>query len=350
METSFPSPRPTRMHRLRLILSSIAVCLIATTALAVPYVLHTVHAASSTHVTSICAQPPAGKDLTTMSAQQLQDYGIPAHLTNRPHWKTIASHLKHRFCFPAATPAPAVQHGLMQPQLPSLIPPCPSPCMSGVQGTTSSRFPVTFIHGSWGVPCNTAFSPTPNQLFDTWIGTGKTGFQAPLMRVGVREQQTFIEVNTPGGPIPTYDPVAYMYYQDTADPSTAGIQPGFGVSCGDQVEAFAWISPRQSMELFAMDDTTGLFFDVFVNPNVDDSNVACAVQDPNDGILGLAFFDAITFSDCVASTNGREGVGLLLFPSSVVLSGYLPQVTTIELLDGSVFSVHDTPCFGSACE
>ncbi len=350
MESSTISPRPNRTRWLRLSISSIAVCLIAITALAVPHVIHSAHAASPTHATSSCAQPPAGKDLSAMSPQQLQGYGIPSTITKQARWKTIAPHLKHRFCFPAHAPAPAVQHGIMQPQQFDEFD-CSFLCVAGMEGDTPSTFPVTFAHASWGVPC--AFFRGGNTTLATWVGVGGLDSNTPMLRVGVIQLENVFTINTPGGPVTEHQDITYAYFQDTADPSTAGIQPGFGVNCGDQMEAYVYLP---SGELWAIDDNTNTYFDVFVNPNVDRTNVACNVEDPNDGAQPIPDFGidtgtsdttTITFSDCEASNNGRGGTGLLDFPSSVQRSmGYFPIDAYVWPVngaypDGSTFSVFD---------
>jgi len=310
----------------------------------VPYVLHSAHAASPPHVTSSCTQLPAGKDPTTMSPQQLQRYGIPPALTKMPRWKTIAHHLKHRFCFPSHTPVPTVQHGLMQPQRQADVN-CNTPCIAGIEGDdTISNLPITFAHGSWVVPCSgdPALDFSDGAQLATWVGVGGLEGSGPLFRVGVMQQVNSFLLTTPGGTVTGYQDAAYTYFQDTADPNTANIQLGVGVNCGDQVDVFAWGSAGQPEELFAMDDTSGAFFDVEVNPNVDVTNYACAVEDPAGG--NLLNFGSVTFSDCEFSNNGRGGTGPLMSESGVIRDMYIANTLSAftvngEFSDGSTFSV-----------
>src|SRR5215469_2786394 len=102
MDSLIIFPHPRRMRRVLLILSVLAIGLVAATALVVPYVLHTAYAASPAHPASTCAQPPAGKDPATFTAAQLKTYGLPPPMTgrNQATWERFASHAKHRVCTP----------------------------------------------------------------------------------------------------------------------------------------------------------------------------------------------------------------------------------------------------------
>ncbi len=327
-----PASSPQRRRRLRLAISLLSAAVLLASIVAAAKVASNAHAASARTSTAInCLQPPAGTDLSTVSPHQLRRYGISSALATSPRWKTIAPHLKHHYCFPATRPVPAVQHGLMQPQQ-SDDTSCGSSCIAGLEGDTPSDFPVTFAHGSWVVPCATY--DVANEIVDTWVGVGGLEGSGPLVRVGVRQQKVTSIIYPP----PANDPVQYTYFQDTADPSTAGMQAGFGVSCGDQIEAYYWHFVGQPVELSAIDDTTGDYFDVLVNPTIDMTNVACAVEDPPDGV-GLPGFGTITFSDCEASNNGRGGSGMFAFPSSVQRVMPLTYLVIGDFPDGSIFSV-----------
>ncbi len=111
------SPRRPRRLRRRIATALILLVVLAAGIIGTFSVAPLIHAAAPNHPASSCAQPPAGKDLTRLSSQQLQAYGIPPILTNRPDWKTLATHFKHRYCHTeqTATSLSQVQHGLMQP-------------------------------------------------------------------------------------------------------------------------------------------------------------------------------------------------------------------------------------------
>lgn len=335
MGSSPESPRLAHKRRVRLTLNVMAVCLIATAALAVPFVLHAAHAASPSRATSSCAQLPASKDLTAMSPQQLQGYGISPALTKMPRWKSIAPHLRHRFCFPAHTSAPAVQHGIMQPQRADST--CPASCIAGLEGD-NSMWPLSTMIGSWVVPCP-VFSDA-SAMADTWVGVGGLEGNGPMVRAGIRQQINTFTINIPGGSETINDPIAYAYYQDTADPATANIQAGFAVNCGDRVDVGAYVAWPTEVSVF--DEMTGDWFVQPINPNADETNAGCAVEDPNAGAQPLLDFGTLTFTDC----QNQDGTGLLAEPASVQrnIAG-LAHVANIgnEIPgwppDGSTFSV-----------
>ena len=312
MESSAISQRSARVRRLRLVVSVLAISLVAAAALIVPYVVRVAHAAAPTHAASNCAQPPAGADPTTFTKQQLALYGLPAHLPGQSQakWASMVRHAKHRFCFPPSAASPvAMQHGLMQPLSAHDIPSCQVSCFAGLQGD-SPNTPMTSVSSSWVIPC---VSGAPNTTAAIWIGMGDLNGGGPFLRVGVIMHEVYFTIPTPAGPIVEDFPEYFSYFQDTGDPNNADIQSGPTVNCGDTVDAFISENDPQPnpWQVGIYSETSGYYFDITEGANVDASAAACGVEDPGNGAQPLFDFGAISFNDCIAFNGGDHIAGML---------------------------------------
>jgi hypothetical protein len=290
-------PRPIHMRWLRLILSSIAVCLIATTALAMPYVLRTAHAASPMHATSSCAQPPAGKDPDTFTDAQLTMYGLPPHQPKQPkaQWENVARHAKHRVCvsLPTAPVTTKLDDG-----------DC-SGCWAGYVSLDQSNPNVqggggtnTFAgaYGQWVVPCTNNLEI--GSAVGEWVGMG--GVFGSLVQVGVN---AFTYQMTVWGGVTVAFPRYWAFYENTADPTNPHSIPLFSVNCGDTMEAMTYLLDYG----FILDSTTGQYASESNGPAAENAHAECVVEDPtsydsagNKTHPDLMDFGALTFNECEA--------------------------------------------------
>jgi hypothetical protein len=316
MDSLTISPHPCRMRRLRLIFSMLVIGLVAATALVVPHVIHAAHAASPTHATSSCAQPPIGKDPTTFTNQQLKTYGLPSYLPglSQAKWAKIVHHAKHRFCLPPTMPAPAVQHGLMRPQHATGVEPnidniC---CYAGLEGDDASGF--ISVDSSWVIPCT---SGAPNSTTYSWIGLGSYSTNGPYLRVGVVMHQVYFTIPTPYGPIVENYPIYSSYLQATGDPNNPGAQSVFDVACGDMVFGDVYTLAPSQYWVFFVDDASGNYIDVTEDASVDTTGASCLVGNDIDGSHNLFDFGTLTFTDCEGIVNDDSGVvkGLFALPN-----------------------------------
>ena len=172
-----------RGRRLRLIVSLLTISLVASGALIAPHVVPTTHAAAPKPATT-CEQPPAGTDPTTLTHQQLAQYGLPPiHSHQDPsRWARNVRHARHRFCFPhsAALPATA-QRDSIPPLIARDLPSC-SVCFAGLEGDTTPGIPQGMgnVDGQVVFPCAHG---VPNSTTYAWVGIGAVGGVGPVLRV-----------------------------------------------------------------------------------------------------------------------------------------------------------------------
>jgi hypothetical protein len=316
MESSPKSPRSTHMRRLRLAISSITVCLIATTALAVPYVLHAAHAAAPTHAASACAQPPASKDPTTFTAAQMKMYGLPPvhpHHDKTP-WATTLKQARHRVCPQLPTTSPTQKfipddwHTSVKTQ--SAAKPlavagtCYYSCVAGLMDPVPDPgTSFTYVWSYWQIPCASVIASVPSSDSE-WAGMGipQTGgipeSGGNQVSAGVVEYTAYDDQTTPPTPYPAYQAfVQNVGY--TAYPWEWGL---FGVNCGDWM--YAEVDAPNFMYIW--DTTSGAYNSEIYGPSADTSQLGCLIQDGQYDFL--MDFGSVTFNDCqTADTSGKFG-------------------------------------------
>ena len=298
MDSLIIFPHPRRMRRVLLILSVLAIGLVAATALVVPYVLHTAYAASPAHPASTCAQPPAGKDPATFTAAQLKTYGLPPPMTgrNQATWERFASHAKHRVC----TPDPSLH-------LPnaSATAVCGS-CWSGfgahdentIVGQCGCSHPFTdtgftSVATDFVVPCPNLSTLENGSGVAGWVGLGNV-------------VQTGIAIDTVSS-TPRYT----AWVENTYYPPNRSLIPVFSVNCGDEIIAEVFEAANSVRDGMAIEDLhTGQWYVNAFGPNPDPEDIECIVEDylVRNQRPDLMNFGTWTFNSCTASdVFGQSG-------------------------------------------
>jgi len=311
MESSIVSPQPVRKRRARLIFSVVVVCLMATAAFAVPYVMRTAHAASPANT---CMQPPAGKDPAMFTSQQLKMYGIP----QRPHgmdatqWRTLISHAKHRVC----TPSPATP-GHARPQSPATTPaPMPSQktasdcdfCWSGYEAY-GTNYNFTDVWAFWQIPCIPVNAPLGEDKYDfaTWVGLGGDRVFNPgsqgLPQVGVDATGSTIW----GARGAAFTSASYEAFTDNPGAFMESQEdPIFPVSCNDWI--MAEVTAPNTMWIW--DFTNGQYWSNSYGPT-DTTTAECIVEESQGTPPAQLDFGSQSFSECVAyDANSGQSTGL----------------------------------------
>jgi hypothetical protein len=307
--------KPARVQRLRLIVSVLAIGLVALAALLVPRVIQMAHAAPKPANT--CAQPPAGKDLTTMSSQQLKGYGLPPRLPGQSHaqWASMVRHARHRFCFPhSAAPSGSAQHALMRPLSARDVPSCGT-CFAGLEGDTSSGDGMSEVYGNVVVPCPSGTGA--DGPVAAWVGLGSPGGGGPFLRVGVELTQSTGSILIGRNWVTTTQFLTSAFIQDTSDPTNPGFQLGPTFDCGETVALQIYHSDNDptshQWNLYFFGETSGNYFNVQRTSSPDTSAAECMVEDPNNGALPMLDFGTINYTYCVATVFGGEFQGLTRF-------------------------------------
>jgi hypothetical protein len=316
METPAISPRPPRVRRLWRILSMLTIGLVAATALVVPYVIHSAHAASPSHATSACAQPPAGKDPTTFTAAQMKMYGLPPvhpH-QDKTQWAVILKHARHRVC-PHLPSTSATQKFIPVAWRESVKPlsaanplevaaTCWYSCVAGlIDPGADPGTSFTYVWSYWQIPCASVIASSPSADIE-WAGMGIPqtggipGSGGNQVSAGVVEYTAYDDQTTPPTPYPAYQAfVQNVGY--TAYPWEWGL---FGVNCGD------WMYTEVDAPnfMYIWDTTSGDYNSEIYGPSADTSQLGCLVQDPQYEFL--MDFGSMTFNDCqAADTSGKFG-------------------------------------------
>jgi hypothetical protein len=307
------SPQPARVRRLRQVTSIISVCLIAVTALAVPYALRTVHAAASpAHVASnTCAQLPVGKDPTTFTAAQLKTYGLPPRMTGQNHavWERFASHARHRIC----TPDPSLH--LPRASATAL---CGS-CWSGlgahdentIVGQCGCSHPFTdtgftSVTTDFIVPC-----PDPTTLengsgVSGWVGLGNVVQTGVAIDTVTDSFQVY-----PGITVETIVPRFTAWVENTYYAPNRSMIPVFSVNCGDEIIAGVYEAANGVRDAMLIADLmSGLWYVTAFGPNPDPKDIECIVEDYLVGNQrpDLMDFGQWNFNSCTASdVFGQSG-------------------------------------------
>ncbi len=306
MEFQGPGRRHARLRHLRMLISVFVVSLVALAALVVPRVVHTAQAAAPKPANT-CTQPPAGKDPTTFTTQQLKSYGLPPRLPNQNQtvWTNMLRHAKHRICAPVAAGLAHPQRGV--PAMPTsshhYTGHC-SFCWAGYE-TGNGQYNFAAVWGIWQIPCvlYTTSPPGPdaNTIAGAWVGLGygnvvQTGYEA--------------------------DPIDYPYYGPFSTPlftivtatyrvwvENTGNVPDvtnyyFNVNCGDQVLA----EVEAPNVMYIGDLQTGNYTSQIYGPAAWTGSAECILEEPTQAD-GLLDFGTLTFSQCEAfdETSGTVG-------------------------------------------
>ncbi len=319
MEPSVTSARHTRARRLYLVVSILAITLVAVAALIVPRFVHTAHAAAPANT---CMQIPSGADPTTFTQHQLKQYGLPSWLPGQSQdmWANMVRHARYRACTPTRT-RPA--HARPRSPSPTSVTPASGQvmnsecngCWSGYEAVNAT-YNFTDIWGFWQVACPPDNASLNEQGFEnsTWIGIGGDTIFDPVNALQFVQLGTDMTYETiygqPGyNPIPSATGQAWYEFFDQPHLGTTGETDMFPVACADWIMAEIDV-PDAVMWL--EDFRTGGYFSQ--NFAVTDTNMAeCIVEQPSgfnpetgQPINGLLDFGSQTFANCVAyeATSG----------------------------------------------
>jgi hypothetical protein len=319
MQTFEPSSLPARVRHLRLILSVLAIGLVAAAALLVPRVIQTAHAAPKP--TNTCAQPPAGKDPTTFTPQQLRSYGLPARLPHQDQalWAKMVRHATHRVCTPMST-RPAHAH-FRTPPNPSATPQagkmnseCDA-CWAGYEAY-GMNYNLNNVWGVWQVPCvpDNASLKEDGFSFSTWVGVGGDLDFNP-------NNLAFVQTGTEGDyetifgahsvPLPSATYTAWVELLGQPFLGTEAAMTVFNISCNDWVMAevdavnnIVWIGDFNNSQYYSQ---------TFVAAATTEAE--CIVEQPGgNGVFGLLDFGTQTFTQCLANdANSNTFGGINMF-------------------------------------
>ncbi len=298
MEVQALDRRSVRRRRLRVIVSVLVVGLAALAALVVPHVAQTAHAAAPA---STCAQPPAGKDPTTFTTQQLKSYGLPLRQPkqNQTTWANMLRHAKHRICAPMATGPAHTHHG---------TPTSPADsqhytghcelCWAGYQ-VAGSSYNFTNIWGMWQIPCVSYYTSPPgpdaSEVAGAWIGLGDD-VNSSLVQVGFEIDPVATTIYGPFG-IPLYTNVSatYRVWMENTWTYMAGQSfYYFNVNCGDWVMA----EVQAPDTMWIGDFQTNNYTIQTYGPAAGGNPAECVLEEPTQSD-GLVDFGTVTFSQCL---------------------------------------------------
>ncbi len=342
--------RPSRRRNLHLIISALALSLIVVSALFVPRVMHTAHAAAPKPATT-CVQPPAGKDPATFTRQQLQTYGLPLRLPgqSQAQWANLVRHARARMCnvqprtrMTGGSASAPISTTTSAKGLAAVIPPSaawwhatPSctQCYAGISADSSLTDKpdnLAVAYGEWTVPCLTNLAP--RSAYTQWVGIGYP-WDGPNERAGVITQ--VISITAFGRTI------SYPVY--TAFVASAGQESTFGISCGDDMTAQVFPdTPGSIGQVNLFDNTTGNYTSLLPDPTVNPAHAECFVEDPYGGSEDLANFGTTTFDECEGvDQTAPQGAPLWNwpygFPNIMGNSGALTSIPS--LFDDGGFTV-----------
>ncbi len=337
MEIHTTSRRPIFVRRLRLIVSVLAISLVAVAAMIVPHVMHTAHAAAPKNT---CAQPPTDKDPTSFTPAQLKTYGLPPRHPgqSQAQWEQIVRHIRHRLC---AAPAISSGHQGIVAAVKRLSATMPwqaaastthehldttggnpagnrwhasaicsgASCYAGISiytpFTPYEPSGTTFVEGwgDWKIPCVT--SPEDGSAFNQSLVMGFPWME-PSVQAGVMVTTQDVTITIYGRFPETITVTEPAYTMFVRGPNSFA---STAVNCGDSVEAD--LIPAQPYDQVYLFDTTNSappMLTLPLDPQVPTTHLGCLVEAPNGGSQDLMNFGTATFNDCQAQdTNGWVG-------------------------------------------
>lgn len=170
--------------------------------------------ATQTHVTvgsstKACLQPPANVDLTTLSDDQLANYGLLPHpqQTDRlAKWREVIRHSLHHYC------GPDVHTDLHASRIND----------GAWSGNVATGGGYTDVQANWHVPCVLATTKPANSV--QWVGLAGAQQGGNLLQVG-----TLQNISSTGSA------VYYAWWSDLGDPSYQNVTKLYNVGCQDYV-------------------------------------------------------------------------------------------------------------------
>jgi hypothetical protein len=347
-EASAQSARRRRRNR---IASAVAVCLVAAAALIAPYVAHTAHAAAPK---ATCAQPPAGKDPTTFTKQQLQTYGLPLRLPHQDQatWANMIRHAKHRMCTPQSIKP--LSHLLHHAPTQGMTPATPATgesrfsfcdnCWAGYEAY-GANYNFTNVWGTWQVPCvpTNAPLPTPDSgdtyAFGPWIGLGGDAIFDPnanLVQTGIGvHAQTSTIYGAHSVPIVQTTYTYQAWVENTGTYMAGQAFYYFNVNCGDWIMA----EVQAPDTLWIGDFQNNGYTDVSYGPAAGTDEAECTIEEPTEAV-GLLDFGTQTFTQCLAYDANSNTFGALNLFNDKVNS--MTRPLTINLPLGLTYTI-ETP-------
>jgi hypothetical protein len=352
MESSEISSKRGGVRLLRLVVSMLAIGLVAAAALIVPYVVRTAHAAAPVHATNSCAQPPAGKDLTTLTPQQLRTYGLPPLMPhqNKAQWANMLRHDKHRIC----TTTPAKASGTrMRHALRGAGSSRPDPAPSGRFVADAFHDPGDYCNFCWGgyeanasnynfdqanaqvtIPCSPVV-PDQNSGYDAFLAIG--GDTSPLfLSAGVDETTQTIDYVHEGITTQINYATYQLYFENdggdlTGEPDT-GENDLASVGCGDTID----LEVATPDYMYVGDETFQEYYGESYGPTPDTTKAECIVDTRHADMMD---FGTVGFNYCEAiDANNPTGIA----DETAIIQGMdqlNPETDTIVDLNGQTMAV-----------
>jgi hypothetical protein len=299
-----------RHRRRRIVAILLSTCVLLAGVIATVKVVPLADAAATpTHVTSACAQPPAGKDPATFTDAQLKAYGLPPHLPKKAQsvWENIARHVKKHIC--VSLPKPNVHS---KPAYDDC-----TYCWAGYQAQDANNF--FYTTAQWQVPCLQQAGEYPDSIAGEWVGMGGQD-NGSLVQTGVGESP--IQFVHQG--IPITITVAWAWVENVGAYMNDAPINLFPVSCGDTMGAVV-MEPNY---MYIVDETSGLSASENFGPSADTTEAECIVENPNNGAQHFANVGTATFSSCYAGDDVGAFGGL---------QNFTHQADTMWNLDQSTF-------------
>ncbi len=327
MEPTIIARRPTRVRRLRLIASMLAISLVALAALLVPHVITQAHAAAPKPGTT-CAQIPSGADPTAFTRQQMKEYGLPSRLPGQGQsmWTKFMSHARYRVCTPIGT-RPAHTHS----QAPSATPvshhvsnsECDQ-CWSGHEAV-GTNYNFAQVWGVWQVTCPPDNASLNEQGYQNsaWIGLGGD-LNADPNAIALPQLGTDSTFETIYGahsvPLPSATVVAW--WETLGQGAFIGSGPEvdmFAVGCNDWI--MAEVDASTNTMWLGDFDNNQYFSQNFAAASTNEAE--CIVEQPAD-TTALLDFGTQTFSQCLTNETTTNTFGPLNLFNSKTLTATVP--------------------------